>query len=352
MSKECDVFSDSYGCIITKSIGYQAPFPLVRLSNSPSTPPHGAATVHAACFIATPADQSAARGRLLRLRLTTKDACISFLHLLDPARPPIALDAKATSVQKVTVDGTATAVLTRGERGRCSTAVYVDSDAALPRCAHVVLRRTTAAALHDGTLWLTSTRTGKSKAAEAEAPLLLHRCTIADATSGAALAALPLPLPASAAALDVVALTAQTAAVFTTAGVAVGDGRTGSAPLVIAAAIPLSNGAMAGQGVALTFDADRTLRVFDLRSAAQPLLTASTSSYVCVKASASSSRAALLVTGDVAGVLDLQTLTTTASLQHWGDTVLDAALLPERPGETCVCTSTASGMLYDWTVAM
>jgi hypothetical protein len=45
-------------------------------------------------------------------------------------------------------------------------------------------------------------------------------------------------------------------------------------------------------------------------------------------------------------------LATVASLQHSGDTVLDAALLPHHHGGVRICTSTESGMLYDWTVAM
>lgn len=351
MSKECDVFSDSYGCIITKCIGYQAPFPIVRLSNGGEVAlPNATATVQGACFVSTLTDQSAPRGRLLTLDLSTADACVSFLHLLDPSRRPVVLEAKTAFVQKVAVEGLTSAVVSRGGNGRSSAAVYVAQPDTPQRCARVVFRHVTAAALRSETLWLAATP--KTRAAGEAGLLQLHRCPVVDALSGAPLTAVAAPRGASTGPiLDVVALTAETAVVVAAAAVAVADCRAGTAHIAVAASAPIVNGGVADREKVVTFDSNSTLRVFDLRSTARPLLSAATSSYVCVKA-AVDCRAALLVTGDVTGVLDLQTLATAASLQHWGDTVLDAALLPQRNGGARVCTSTASGMLYDWTMAM
>ncbi|KPI83250.1 hypothetical protein ABL78_7719 [Leptomonas seymouri] len=343
MSKDCDVFSDSYGCIITKCSGYQSPFPIVRLSNGEAVLDEDRVTLQGACFASSLIDPNAARGRLLTFDLPARDGCVSFLQLISRSRKPLELDQKTEFVKKLDMSAASFAAVTRSKGGRWDTSIYLDAGEGdtRPRFSRVLFRCTSSASLLDAALWLVEMATEESDTRQ------LYYYRVDDAVSGAPPStfqvgeALKRPL-------DVVALTADTAVVLGTGGWAAADRREAVVHAVVTT--PISNACVAGDNMVVAFGEDYVLRVFDMRKAAVPVLETSTSSYVCVK-SAVGCAAALLVTGDVTGVLDLQTLTAVVSLQHSGDQVLDATLLPHKPGGFRVCTSTESGMIYDWAVA-
>ncbi|KAK7196298.1 hypothetical protein NESM_000565900 [Novymonas esmeraldas] len=340
---ECDVFADSYGCIITKSIGYQAPFPLVRLGNGWSAEAPESACVHGACFASTVADHAAPRGRLVTLDMSVGASCVSFLQLLAPSRPPLTLEVDVQYVAKVDTTAAASAVVTRGEGGRWSTSLYVTADSThgAARTSRAHFCRATAASLLCSTLWLAETvRDGTGSYA-------VHCRPLEVALAGAAVEAMPVRAGAGCP-LDIVALTEHTAVAFGSSGVTMADRRRGTCETLLRAA-PL-NGGVAGDAHLLTFGDDYTLRAYDLRHLSAPLYEATTASYLRIKSRAGA-RAALLVTSDMVGVFDVTHLTTTASLQHSGDVVLDAAVLPSVGSGVRVCTSTGSGMVYDWVVA-
>lgn len=344
MLKECDVFSDSYGCIVTKSIGYQAPFPIVRLSNGHPSLHEDGALLRGACFASSLADPHATRGRLLSFDLSTRDSCVSFLQLMDGTQKPLELDAKTEFVKKIQRSSSGTVAVTRSEGGQWGTSMYVDTadTGSSACCSRVLFHGCSCAALRDDGLWLIKVARNNGDMR------LLHRLSVTDALAGALADALSIEATLQQP-LDVVALTTDTAVVFGTGGVAVADRR--MAHVCAVAAGPIANGSVARSDTVVTFGEDCVLRVFDLRRPSVPLMASSSSLYLCVKAIVGCP-VALLVTKDVAGVLDLQTMAVSASLQHSGDTVLDATLLPpHRDDGARICTTTASGMIYDWTVA-
>ncbi|KPA75858.1 hypothetical protein ABB37_08051 [Leptomonas pyrrhocoris] len=344
MSKDCDVFYDAFGCIITKSVGYQSPFPIMRLSNGQAALDADRATVQGVCFASSLADPNAAHGRLLTLDFSAGDACVSFLQLMSGARKPLELDQKIDFVKKIEMSDATSVVVTRSEGNRWNTSMYTGAGESgqRPFCSRVFFRCISAASLRDAGLWLVEMARGESDTRP------LHYGHVDAAVSGTLSdtfhigEALKRPL-------DVVALTADTAVVLGTGGLALADRRRAEVHTVATA--PIANGGVAGGDKMVTFGEDYVLRVFDMRKAAAALMETSVSSYVCVK-SVVGCRAVLLMAGDVTGILDVQTLTATASLQHSGDQVLDATLLPHQRGGVRICTSTESGMVYDWTVAM
>ncbi|CAM37210.1 hypothetical protein, unknown function [Leishmania braziliensis MHOM/BR/75/M2904] len=342
MSKECDFFSDSYGCIVTKSIGYQAPFPLVRLSNGQSTRTPDGAYVQGSCFVSFGADQTTSRGRLLTLDVSVRSSSVSFLQLLSSSCPPLVLDPDVDYVSKIEAIETAFAVVTRGRGNRWSTSVYVQGDGeqvtACPRRAH--FRRTSAVSLLGSAVWLV-------EAAKYDPGThAVHRYSLATALAGgvseSTLVSGDLGRP-----LDVIAFSEDSALVLSTKGVALTDRRQRASDILFFSA--LLNGGVTGDRQLLTFDEDYTLRAYDLRDVSAPLCEATSASYLRIK-SAIGTRASLLVASDMTGVFDVLHMTTIAALQHSGDTVLDAAVLPSRHNGVRVCTSTGSGMVYDWTV--
>ncbi|AYU76613.1 hypothetical protein LdCL_100005800 [Leishmania donovani] len=343
MLKECDFFSDSYGCIITKSIGYQAPFPLVRLSNGWSTKTPDGACVQGACFVSFGADDTGSRGRLLTMDVSARASSISFLQLLSSSCPPLALEPEVEYVSKIETTETASAVVTRSGGNRWSTSVYVQGEdvpgTAYSRRAH--FRRASAASLFGSSLWLMEA-TKDDHGAQA-----VHRYSLATALTGgvseSTLVSGNLGRP-----LDIIALSEDTALVLGTNGVAMADRRLRASDILFFS--DLLNGGATGDRQLLTFGEDYTLRAYDLRDVSPPLCQATSATYLRIK-SEIGTRASLLVASDMTGVFDVLHVTTVASLQHSGDTVLDAAVLPSGHNGVRVCTSTGSGMIYDWTVA-
>ncbi|KAG5488346.1 uncharacterized protein JKF63_07941 [Porcisia hertigi] len=343
MLKECDVFSDSYGCIVTKSIGYQAPFPLVRLSNGRFTKTHDGACVQGSCFVSSVCDKMVSRGRLLTMDVSARSSSVSFLQLLSSSSPPLALGPEVKYVSKIDSLESASAVVTRSERGRWSTSVYVQGEgsegAPCTRRAH--FRHISAASLLGSTLWLAETASGHPGVRAVHHYLL--STALEGGVSQATLVRGNIGRP-----LDVVALDEDTALLLGTKGVAMIDRRQRHTGILLFSA--LLNGGATGDRQLLTFGEDHTLRAYDLRHMSAPLCEATSASYLRIKSEAGM-RTSLLVASDITGIFDVLHVTTVASLQHSGDTVLDAAILPSRQDEVRVCTSTGSGMVYDWTVA-
>ncbi|GET86421.1 hypothetical protein, unknown function [Leishmania tarentolae] len=342
MLKECDFFSDSYGCIVTRSIGYQAPFPLGRLSNGRSTGIPDGACVQGSCFVSVSADHKGSRGRLLTMDVATCTSSVSFLQLLSLSWPPLVLEPEVEYVSKIETTETASAVVTRGRGNRWSTSVYVQGeDVQGITCPQQVrFRRASAASLFRSLLWL------MEAAKEDYGAHALHRYSLETALAGgvseSTLVSANLGGP-----LDVFSLTEDTALVLGRKGVAMADRRQRASDVILFS--DLLNGGATGDMQFLTFGEDYTLRAYDLRNVSAPLCEATSATYLRIK-SEMGTRASLLVASDMTGVFDVLHLTTVASLQHSGDTVLDAAVLPSRDNGVRVCTSTGSGMIYDWTV--
>ncbi|KAG5484933.1 hypothetical protein LSCM1_07008 [Leishmania martiniquensis] len=343
MLKECDFFSDSYGCIITKSIGYQAPFPLVRLSNGRSTKSPGGTCVQGACFVSIGVDHPASRGRLLAVEMSASASSVSFLQLLSCSCPPLALEPEVEYVSKIESSEAATAVVTRGRGDRWGTSVYLQGEdtQGVPCTRRAHFCGTYSASLFGSALWV-------AEAAKCESGAhAVHHYSLAAALAGevssSTLVSADLGQP-----LDVIALSEQSALVLGANGAAMTDRRQRGSDILFFS--PLLNGGATGDRQLLTFGEDHTLRCYDLRDVSAPLSEATSASYLRVK-SEMGTRASLLVASDMTGVFDVLNATTIASLQHSGDTVLDAAVLPSGQSGIRVCTSTGSGMMYDWTVA-
>ncbi|KAG5485595.1 hypothetical protein LSCM4_06551 [Leishmania orientalis] len=343
MLKECDFFSDSYGCIITKSIGYQAPFPLVRLSNGRSTTTPDGACVQGACFASSGVDHSTSRGRLLTVDVSAPASSVSFLQLLSRSCPPLALEQEVEYVSKIESTEAATAVVTRGGGSRWGTSVYVQSEdtqgTLCTRRAHFC--GTHCASLFSSTLWVVEAVKYDTGAHA------VHRYSLASALAGELCESTLMDADVGQP-LDVIALSEDSALVLGSNGVAMTDRRKRGSDILFFSA--LLNGGATGDMQLLTFSEDYTLRAYDLRELSAPVSEATSASYLRIK-SERGMRASLLVSSDMTGVFDVLRVTTIACLQHSGDTVLDAAILPSRHNGVRVCTSTGSGMVYDWTVA-
>lgn len=346
MSKDCDIFSDAYGCVFTDCEGYQTPYPILRLGSS-----HCNWELKAIAHGGGPL----ARHQLLTLDLTPGAACRSFAEVLSTRAPPVNLqqtgDGGAEFFRGVESGDRVTSTVSRARGGAWSASFLVGSG---PGTRQYVVPGVHAASRHsDAAIW--ALHGGGNSVAVISAEELACPAPDLDAVLA------PVPAPGTAGVGEIISTSASTAVVVHSRGSFAVDRRDGASgrgtlhqPLPDGALLlPVGSCGLAGEGVLVCCTAEGRLLAFDRRKAgaggSPPLLDKRLGSHVRVRAW-QDERTVLLLAADQVGVLDTRTLTLAGALQQSSDgDVLDATLLPSSSSSHIrICTSALNGMLYSW----
>lgn len=323
-SRECDTFTDSYGCVITSCSGYQVPFPVVRLGC-------GANADRIPCVVA------ANPHLLIELDFESDGPCTSFLQLLSSKRKPVRVSEHgAHFIKRVTATQNHDTVTTCGEGHRWFTSVLLRLSSSVARAT---LPGVLAASVCDDTLWcLDGASIGALTRWNVE--YLFARQKLPNAITDR-----PSPINHC----DVVALTTMTALVFDSCGVSVVDARLSETQQrAVLFPTTLSSGGTTASGLIIgVTEKEGLVVVYDQRRSDTPLFSMFCGAEVMVRPH-SAGNLALLLSGCQVGILDTVTLTVLGALQPPDHDILDATVMSCYERSIRVCSSASNGMLYDW----
>lgn len=264
------------------------------------------------------------------------------MHLLSSTWKTQSLLLGSDFIRKIDGDAQLTGVVSRSREEDWSFSVYSRSAEDPNTSRQALMKDITTAAVREAMLWMC----GGGDTAASSTPL--YYSSAEDVYLGRPCTSVRVHHRHHRC-LDVVALTDSTAVLLTSGGAVLADARQRSA--VPQVRLPVSNGGVARDNQLVLFGDKGSLDIFDLRKSSEPCYTTSSASYLRVRCQ-QEGRYVLLTSHDAVAVFDLAFLTPVASVHHTHDAVLDATLVPATDSEVRLCTSTESGMFYEWRVSV
>lgn len=332
-SKDCDIFSDQFGCIFTACEGYQCPAPILRMGICPGEP-----TGDIKSLMRLGGPRGSVNDRLVTLNFVQRSSCSSFAQLLSSKEKPVLLRAKGRFYNKVDAGKNVTGIVSVSSGNLYTTSVYVHSAS---NYEEVVLRGARAISVRDHSIWYVG---------GAQTPTAYYSSverTLSSPSDPQSAVALPCDAGNC---RDIFALSASTSLALLQKGIALFDSRQSRMePLAIDLPRELCSGGLAADRYVVYSTAEGRVVVLDHRFAGIPVAERNLDCLVSVRCR---EHIALLVASDQVGVMEVRSGSLLAGLPSSDGDFLDALLTRVEDGAAHLCASTSNGMLYDWSMAL
>ncbi|CAD2222893.1 hypothetical protein ADEAN_001044800 [Angomonas deanei] len=315
-----DVFSDTYGCVFPQCNGYQSPLPIVALSSAADNEVVGVVKE-------TGYD---AQDRLVFLDFSQATSCSSFKEILSRRNAPVEIGYSSQIYKKVDYVRNVVGLSHFVDSSFCVSLFFVQPDS----IEELIIEQANSFSISGDTIWtLRPSKSGsditQSNLDSADLPQYSVSCSLSTG--------------------EVFAYERGRSVVFGPSDILHLDSRTPHPDTIISLVNCFAVDGVVEEGKIVIADSREQVSLYDLRNTAEPVSSARCLGGVPSLASASNGH--LLLTSKLqVGILDLSTFSIKGAAKSFDGEVLSASFISFGNDTLQFCSSTASSMVYNWSL--